>query len=210
MSTKTDAWAITDALIESLQEGRHGLSSVPGLLLRIIEEELWREFYCEPLRKVISHKTFNDYISDPIPSGLGADARTLQNLCRDDERATVALREALKQQGGDRKSQDVRSKANNIKVDTRQQAGTSKAYTLSRLEREAPELFEQVCEGQLSANAAAIKAGIRKKKSPEELVVHNWRKSDSRLVPLKVIVDELEPHEKQVLLQWLTDTEVKA
>jgi hypothetical protein len=39
--------------------------------------------------------------------------------------------------------------------------GNSKAYTLSRLKRESPELFAAVCDGELSANAAAIKAGFR-------------------------------------------------
>ena len=42
--------------------------------------------------------------------------------------------------------------------------GTGKAYTVSRLKRESPELFAQVVAGELSANAAAIKAGWRKVK----------------------------------------------
>jgi hypothetical protein len=48
--------------------------------------------------------------------------------------------------------------------------GTGKAYTLSRLEREPPELFERAClpkddPQHLSANAAAIQAGFRKPKT---------------------------------------------
>ena len=38
--------------------------------------------------------------------------------------------------------------------------GTSKSYTLSRLKRELPELFQEVIDGNLSANAAAIKVGF--------------------------------------------------
>jgi hypothetical protein len=45
----------------------------------------------------------------------------------------------------------------------RHQQGTGKAYTLDRLKRDRPELFEQVCDGKLSANAAAIQAGFRKR-----------------------------------------------
>jgi len=41
--------------------------------------------------------------------------------------------------------------------------GNSRAYTLTRLKREAPELFKRVVDGELSANAAAIEAGFRKK-----------------------------------------------
>ncbi len=48
--------------------------------------------------------------------------------------------------------------------------GTSKSYTVFRLRREAPELYEEVKEGRLSANAAAIQAGFRKKPSPFEQI----------------------------------------
>lgn len=40
--------------------------------------------------------------------------------------------------------------------------GTSRAYTLTRLESERPDLYERVCRKELSANAAAIEAGFRK------------------------------------------------
>jgi len=50
----------------------------------------------------------------------------------------------------------------NDNVITRQ--GNSRAYTLDRLKRQAPELFERVISGELSANAAAIEAGFRKKR----------------------------------------------
>jgi hypothetical protein len=37
--------------------------------------------------------------------------------------------------------------------------GNSRAHTVSRLRREAPELYEEVRAGRISANAAAIQAG---------------------------------------------------
>jgi hypothetical protein len=36
--------------------------------------------------------------------------------------------------------------------------GNSKGYTLSRLNRDHPELYDRVIAGELSANAAAIEA----------------------------------------------------
>jgi hypothetical protein len=45
----------------------------------------------------------------------------------------------------------------------RPKRGNSRAYTLDRLARERPDLFEQVKAGKLSANAAAIEAGFRKR-----------------------------------------------
>jgi len=41
--------------------------------------------------------------------------------------------------------------------------GNTRSYTVSRLERDHPELFERVKSGDFSANAAAIEAGFRKK-----------------------------------------------
>lgn len=46
--------------------------------------------------------------------------------------------------------------------------GTDTEYTLRRLKRDAPELLQAVKRGELSVNAAAIKAGIRKKPTAEE------------------------------------------
>ncbi len=46
------------------------------------------------------------------------------------------------------------------------QYGTSREYTLRRLRRDRPELAEMVIGGKLSANAAAIEAGFRKRATP--------------------------------------------
>lgn len=54
--------------------------------------------------------------------------------------------------------------------------GNSRAYTLNRLRREAPELFDKVLNKELSANAAAIEAGFRKKQTPIEIIKFNWKK----------------------------------
>ena len=41
--------------------------------------------------------------------------------------------------------------------------GTSATYALRRLQRDRPDLADRVVEGELSANAAMIKAGFRTK-----------------------------------------------
>jgi hypothetical protein len=42
---------------------------------------------------------------------------------------------------------------------------------LKRLKRDNPELFEEVVLGKMSANAAAIRAGFRKKPTPFEIIL---------------------------------------
>lgn len=76
------------------------------------------------------------------------------NLKHDPEILTL-WREAMKQQSGQRT--DLVSNINEVKG---RSAGNTKSYTLSRLKREFPELYQSVCEEKMAANQAAIQAGI--------------------------------------------------
>jgi hypothetical protein len=67
--------------------------------------------------------------------------------------------------------------------------GNARAYTLDRLKRSHPNLFAAVCRGELSANAAAIEAGFRKKPTAFEQV--------TRLLP------KLTPAERRQLRELL-------
>lgn len=53
--------------------------------------------------------------------------------------------------------------------------GTAKSYTLRRLAEHHPELHTRVLTGELSTNAAAIAAGIRKRPTPLDSVMKVWR-----------------------------------
>ena len=57
--------------------------------------------------------------------------------------------------------------------------GTSKKYTLDRLKRERPDLFERVVAKELSANAAAKEAGWRSKKTPLTQLRKAWAKASA-------------------------------
>jgi hypothetical protein len=66
--------------------------------------------------------------------------------------------------------------------------GNSAIYTLARLDRDRPDLAAQVRSGRLSANAAAIEAGFRKKPpSPSSLYLYTKpkRRNDRRPVRSK-------------------------
>ena len=85
--------------------------------------------------------------------------------------------------GGDRKSENIKS--NNITLDSdlftepesesdKPKRGTGRAYTLARLKRERPDLFEKVAAKEMSANAAAIAAGWRKQSTPVDRIKADW------------------------------------
>lgn len=82
--------------------------------------------------------------------------------------------------------------------------GTDTEYTLRRLKRDAPELLVQIESGELSVNAAAIKAGIRKKPNPEEVCIKAFRKSENRVMAIRSIVKELTGQERELLIEMLS------
>lgn len=81
--------------------------------------------------------------------------------------------------------------------------GNDTEYTLRRLARDCPQMLDKIEAGELSVNAAAIQAGIRKKPKPEEVCVKAFRKTDNRLEAIKMIVSELKDHERQMLIEIL-------
>jgi len=57
------------------------------------------------------------------------------------------------------------------------QGGTSREYTLARLKRDRPDLAELVIGGAMSANAAAIEAGFRRRDTPVDTLCRAWGKA---------------------------------
>ena len=83
--------------------------------------------------------------------------------------------------------------------------GTDTTYTLRRLARDAPAILSKVQSGELSINAAAIAAGIRKKPTPAEIIVKTFAKVENRLETLRSIVRTLSDAEKQVVKDWFSE-----
>jgi hypothetical protein len=97
------------------------------------------------------------------------------SVAREEGREAMFRRAMTAPRGGDQKSEEARSRqaeatnTDNVSLDPKH--GNSRAYTLDRLSRrERPDLLAKVAAKQMSANAAAIEAGFRKKPSPFERV----------------------------------------
>jgi hypothetical protein len=83
--------------------------------------------------------------------------------------------------------------------------GNETSYTLRRLARDNPEMLDRIESGELSVNAAAIAAGIRKKPTPAEICVKAFRKAENRMEALRLITSELEPFEAAIVRDWITE-----
>lgn len=150
------------------------LASFPGLLKRVIQEKVWERrihnghlIELPNLRALITEK--------PI-RGWGQNPDKIQAVIQDDAEALALFREAMVNGPGQPKMTEAKSISDNI-TNTLIDRGTSKAYTVSRLKRDRPDLFEKVVAGELSANKAAIEAGFRRKPTTIEQIKTLWSKA---------------------------------
>ena len=80
---------------------------------------------------------------------------------------------------GQPKTTEAKSINDNV-INTLSSQGNSKAYTVSRLKRDRPDLFEKVVAGELSANKAAIEAGFRRKPTTIEQIKTLWQQVEQQ------------------------------
>jgi hypothetical protein len=153
--------------IQAILHGGNMLSTVPKTLKRIIETEAWLERRVGNGR-IVKLNNLRELITKKPLDGWGEDPAKIEAIIRDDHEVLTMWREAMKTHGN-------RYSLNGDNINL-QEKGTSRSYTDSRLKRQYPDLFELVKAGKLSANAAAIKAGWRKKKTPLEQLHYWWQK----------------------------------
>jgi hypothetical protein len=170
---ETEAGVLVEALWSAVSRGGKSLEQIPGMIKRLLETEAWKK---RTIRtgKIVEHTSFYSFLTTPPLDGCGYDPVKICKLISDDPETLVLWREAMKgKEGGDKKGKTT---DDNI-ISDRSPVGTSRSYTLTRLKHYKPKLFQEVVDGKLSANAAAIAAGFRKKRSPLQNLRAAWAKT---------------------------------
>jgi len=145
---------LCQSAIESLYEASGGLRQFPALLKKLIAEKAWERRVCRG--KVVELKNLRELITEKPLRGWGEDPEKVEAVIREDPEALLAFRDAMKHQG-ERPNLDD----NVIEVD-RSPVGNSRAYSISRVQRECDaDTVAAVMAGELSANAALVRAGVR-------------------------------------------------
>jgi hypothetical protein len=160
--SEQEQWAVIAALGSAIARGDASLGNVPGLLKRVLKEKLWHKFQPPGIDLVkYGPEHFIEFVETPPVRGLGVTVDLIEKLISDDNDAAVLLRKTLNRgRGGDRKSESAQQiKRNNITFER----GTRRDYALERLQRDRPDLYDQVDKKELTANAAMVKAGFRKR-----------------------------------------------
>ena len=164
---------INDGAVENLREaigdGKAGLSMVPMIIKRVIREEMWKRRSIKRLHGTeATFARFEDFVVTAPLEGLGSTVEQLRKLCHEDPEARDLIDRACQgKHGGDHRSQDAQSNVDNVHVD--RPSGNTESAALRRLRKDREDLHTRVLQGELSAHAAMVEAGYRKKKVQIEL-----------------------------------------
>lgn len=154
--------ALVEALGSALREGEHGLKTGPALLIRVLREESWRSFVTQRGDHV-EHQRFEHFVTRPPLKGLGGSMRLIGKLIDaiEDEAQRTQTQDLLDQtlRGAQGRRTDLVDNINEVS----RPSGTSQAAALRRLRKDAPDLHAEVLSGRLSAHAAMVQAGFRRK-----------------------------------------------
>lgn len=162
-----DKGALVEGLWHAVDDAANNLEAVPRSVKRVIETEAWRKR--EHRGRVFEHATFLDFITAKPLAGCGWPPEKVEALLKDEPEVLALWRKATTGKQG----------AHTDNVSMKPEHGNSRAYTLARLKRERPDLFDKVCAGEVSANAAAIKAGWRKPPTPLSTLRKAWAKASA-------------------------------
>lgn len=155
-----------DDLGGMLASGDTTLAVVPSMFKRIMAEDAWLHFKTKFGNEVVYERTpadFQRFVETPPLDGLGTTLKHLRQLIAGD---TIAI--GLYEELVPTLPQGARTDLDPNLLYTIQQvptppSGTSADATMRRLRKHHPDLHERVMSGELSANAAAIEAGWRKR-----------------------------------------------
>jgi hypothetical protein len=146
---------LCQSTIESLYEATGGLRQFPALLKKVIATKAWERRNVHG--KVVELSSLRELITAKPVSGWGEDPSKVEAVIRDDPEALSAFREAMKHQG---ERPNLRNNVTEVDVDVI--TGNSRAYSIARVQRECDaDTVAAVMAGEMSANAALVKAGVR-------------------------------------------------
>lgn len=185
---------VVRSLAQAVRRGGHSLDSVPALLRRVIEENMWQERQIGEGEK-ITLSEFREFVETDYPEGLGTTLDTLEALCKLEPDIMDYLAQAKRGKVGAPLGNKNRAKSvyktdargnvtqiaennslyyNELKTSSNQ--GTSAEYAYQRLRDEAynedgtvknpdvADIHKRVIAGEISPHAGMVEAGFRKRK----------------------------------------------
>jgi hypothetical protein len=154
---------IINGLLIAMHDGEAGLSLVPAIIRRVIEENMWQHFVVESTREDVKHKRFIDFIMANPLRGLGTDEKMLKRICADETEVLDLIDRVVQgKHAGNGSNQYASANVDNVHISTRP-TGNDRQRALRKLRKDSPTLHAEVLAGKLSPHAAMVKAGFRPK-----------------------------------------------
>jgi hypothetical protein len=144
---------------------QRSLSELPETLKEVIKTEAWKRWRW--VGSPFAQNSLGAYLTSPPPNGVGIKLDTVEKLIADDPEALALYRKEMTATVGI----NQHTKEGGDIITTQPKRGTDRAYTLDRLKRERSDLFDRVVAKEMTANAAAIAAGFRKKPKPFDAIL---------------------------------------
>ena len=189
--TKSEEEGIRLSIYAEIRTSGADPSGFLDILCTAVEREIWTKLRGKdgyPL-------TFRQFIEAPYPVGVGSTVDAVSKLVRlshryeagSPERAArlATMREKVRGLADGEKEGVARQgefggghgRLDMSSLPPSGQGGNSRDYTLARLKRDRPDLAELVIGGAMSANAAAIEAGFRRRDTPVDTLCRAWGKA---------------------------------
>ena len=144
---------LVDLLGSSLSDGGHAIAHAPKLLRRVLEEDAWRDFETK-LGTRVQPRSFEEFVTTPPLQGLGASIDLVRRIVADDPVTANMLDEALQNLA------HIHTDVDDVNV---RPTGNSRDQAMRRLRKDNPALHAEVLAGKLTAHAAMVKAGHRRR-----------------------------------------------
>ncbi len=158
----------------NLHQWDDDVKNVKAFIELMVRHEGWRKLEDRRRRPFDS---FADFCKEREPYGLGHDPELIDAIQVAKNGTTVGVATSKLRDKPGRPTLAELSNPDNIINTPPAQQGTSREYTLARLERDTPELAARVRDGEISAHAAAIEAGFRKRPTPINQLRSAWKRA---------------------------------
>ena len=160
---------IARALSQDIADGDAALGSVPGLLRRVINENMWQERVLPENSQLVTFQHFTDFVTAPPLEGLGTTREVIEALCKQDDAILQQMRQLFEEDiptANRNGTNRYTSSPDTSGLETDNKGyGNSREYRLARLKRDAPDLAELVINDEISAAEGMRQLKARQGKS---------------------------------------------
>jgi len=190
--------------------GEEVKNDLPNWVERAVENKTWQQSINPATGEHFA--TVGEWLvaSWPLGPGMGQGKHAITYdefivLCENRPNLKKLLIESRPKRREGRPTKVEQETLDNVKSLTKPIGGNHRAYLEDRLSRDYPQHWQDYIDGKYrSARQAAIAAGICKEPTQAEICVKAFCKTENRIEALKLIIEQLQPHEKAILAEVLS------